>query len=111
MVFGEIDNLTLPNEDINIVVAGDYYCNDETEDIIENIISVNPELIIITGDHVKDVKSIKCWTKMTSHIKNKIKNSIGNHDVEFAKIYKQIIAYHNLLKPYLFIRLQKHSFY
>ena len=27
--------------DINIVFAGDYYCNNETEDTIENIISVN----------------------------------------------------------------------
>lgn len=60
IVFGEIHNLILPNEDINIVVAGDYYCNDETEYTIENIISVNPELIITTGDHDKDVKSIKC---------------------------------------------------
>ena len=62
MVFDEIDNLPLPNENINIVVVGDY-CNDEIEDIIENIISINPELIIMTGDHIKDVKSIKCWTK------------------------------------------------
>ena len=41
------------HDDINIVAAGDYYCNDETEDTIENIISVDPELIITTGDHVK----------------------------------------------------------
>ena len=31
------------DDDINIVSAGDYYCNDETEDTIENIISVNPD--------------------------------------------------------------------
>ena len=29
-----------------------------------------------------------------------MKNSIVNHYVEINKIYKQIIAYHNLLKPY-----------
>jgi hypothetical protein len=60
IVFGGIHNLIRPNEDINIVVAGDYNCNDETEYTIENIISVNPELIITTEDHDKDVKYIKC---------------------------------------------------
>jgi hypothetical protein len=83
-----------------MVVAGDFYCNDETEDTIENIISVNPELIITTGDHVKDVKTIECWAEMSEPIKNKIKIAIGNHDVEFKKIYKQIVDYHQLDNPY-----------
>jgi predicted MPP superfamily phosphohydrolase len=88
------------DDDINIVSAGDYYCNDETEDTIENIISVDPELIITTGDHVKDEKSAKCWIKMSDPIKDKMKIAIGNHDAEFAKIYKQIIKNHNLKSPY-----------
>lgn len=83
IVFGEIHNLILPNADINIVVTGDYYCNDETEYTIENIISVNPELIITTEDHDKDVKYIKCWSKITFHIKDKMKIVIGNHDAKF----------------------------
>ena len=45
------------DNDLNIVAVGDFYCNDETEDTVENIISINPELIITTGDHVKDVFS------------------------------------------------------
>ena len=65
-VFGQRQNSLLENEDINIVVVGDFYCNDETEDTIENIININPELIITTGDHVKDVKSIKCWSKISA---------------------------------------------
>ena len=88
------------DDDINIVSAGDYYCNDETEDTIENIISVDPELIITTGDHVKDEKSTKCWIKMSESIKDEMKIAIGNHDAEFAKIYKQIIKNHNLKSPY-----------
>jgi hypothetical protein len=68
--------------------------------IIENINSINPELITTTGDHVKDVKSIKCWGKMSEPIKNKMKIAIGNHDVESKKIYKQLIKYHNLTTPY-----------
>ena len=53
MVFDELDNLPLPKEDINIAVDGNYYCNDETEDTIENIISVNPELMITAGIMIK----------------------------------------------------------
>ncbi len=86
--------------DLNIVAVGDFYCNDETEDTIKNIISINPELIITTGDHVKDVGSIKCWIEMSQPIKNKMKIAIGNHDVEFQKIYKQLVKYHNLTNPY-----------
>ena len=73
-VFGQqSSNSQSQNEEINIVAVGDFYCNDETEEIIENIISVNPELIITTGDHVKDVKSAKCWIEMSEPIKdNKI---------------------------------------
>jgi hypothetical protein len=54
----------------------------------------------ISGDHVKDVKSIKCWSKMSAPISDKMKIAIGNHDAEFSKIYKQIIAYNNLTTPY-----------
>lgn len=88
------------NNDLNIVAVGDFYCNDETKDTIENIISINPELIITTGDHVKDVNSIKCWAEMSEPIKNKMKIAIGNHDIEFEKIYKQLVKYHNLTNPY-----------
>ena len=88
------------DDDINIVSAGDYYCNDETEDTIENIISVNPELIITTGDHVKDEKTADCWIEMSQPIKDKLKIAIGNHDRDSSKIYKQITRNHNLTDPY-----------
>jgi len=64
-VLGQQSNSQSENEIINIVAVGDFYCNDETEDIIEDIISVNPELIITTGDHVKNVKSADCWIEMS----------------------------------------------
>ena len=100
MVFAQESNSQFQGKDINMVVAGDFYCNDETEDTIENIISINPELIITTGDHVKDVRTIKCWAEMSEPIKNKMEIAIGNHDVEFKKIYKQLVKYHNLTNPY-----------
>src|SRR5215211_1996837 len=63
--FGQLSSSQFEDEVINIVAVGDFYCNEETEDTIENIIAFNPELIITTGDHVKDVKSAKCWIEMS----------------------------------------------
>jgi hypothetical protein len=37
---------------------------------------------------------------MSEPLKNKMKIAIGNHDVEFQKIYKQLVKYHNLTSPY-----------
>jgi hypothetical protein len=87
-------------EYINIVAVGDFYCNDETEKTIENIISIDPELIITTGDHVKDERTAKCWIEMSEEIKDKMKIAIGNHDRDSSKIYKQITRNHNITSPY-----------
>jgi len=84
----------------NIVAAGDWYCNEETKKTFRNVINANPDLIITTGDHVKDVESADCWISMSEQLKDKIKIAIGNHDAEYKKIYKQIIDYHQLDNPY-----------
>jgi len=105
LVFGQkSDNPQLEGNldynDINIVAVGDFYCNDETEKTIENIISIDPELIVTTGDHVKDEKSAKCWIEMSEKIKDKMKIAVGNHDIDSSKIFKQITKNHNLSSPY-----------
>jgi hypothetical protein len=61
---------------------------------------MDPELIITTGDHVKNAQSANCWIEMSQPIKEKLRIAVGNHDVEFANIYKQIIDYHQLENPY-----------
>lgn len=99
-IFGQSSNFHIGNEVINIVAVGDFYCNHETEETIENIKSVNPEQIITTGDHVKDQKSTKCWIEMSEEVKDIMKIAIGNHDTESSKIFKQITKNHNLKNPY-----------
>ena len=84
----------------HFIAVGDWYCNKETEKTIENILAINPEVIITTGDHVKDEKSAKCWIEMSEKIKDKMKIAIGNHDRDSSKIYKQITSNHNLTNPY-----------
>ncbi|MGD1838600.1 MAG: metallophosphoesterase [Nitrososphaeraceae archaeon] len=84
----------------NFIAVGDFYCNKETEKTIQQISSINPEVIITTGDHVKKVKSAECWKKISEPLKDKMRIAIGNHDAEFSNIYKEIIEYHELSDPY-----------
>ena len=84
----------------NFIAVGDWYCNEETKKTINNILAVHPELIITTGDQVKESPSAQCWIDMSNPIHDKLKIAIGNHDVEFANIYKQIMDYHQLNNPY-----------
>ena len=57
-------------------------------------------MIITTGDQVKESPSAQCWMDMSKPIHDKLKIAIGNHDAEFANIYKQIVDYHQLKSPY-----------
>ena len=86
--------------DYNFIATGDWYCNEETKKTIKNILAVHPELIITTGDQVKESPSAQCWMDMSKPIHDKLKIAIGNHDAEFANIYKQIVDYHQLKSPY-----------
>jgi Calcineurin-like phosphoesterase len=86
--------------DYNFIATGDWYCNDETKKTIKNILAVHPELIITTGDQVKESPSAQCWMDMSKPIHDKLKIAIGNHDAEFANIYKQIVDYHQMKSPY-----------
>ena len=90
----------LASTDYNFIATGDWYCNEETKKTINNILQQHPELIITTGDQVKESPSASCWIEMSQPIKDKMKISIGNHDAEFANIYKQIVDYHNVKNPY-----------
>jgi hypothetical protein len=94
------DNARETPTDYNFIAAGDWYCNEETKKTINNIIKENPELIITTGDQVKESPSAKCWIDMSTPIHHKLKIAIGNHDAEYANIYKQIVDYHQLKSPY-----------
>ena len=48
------------SSEYNFIAVGDWHCNEETKRTIQNIIAMDPELIITTGDHVKNAKSARC---------------------------------------------------
>lgn len=93
-------SLLFTNGEHNIVAAGDWTCNAESQRTIDNVFKFDPDLVITAGDHVRNQTSADCWTEMTAKIKDKMKIAIGNHDVEFEKTYKEIVEYHNLKNPF-----------
>ena len=93
-------NTTIAFEDYNFIAIGDWYCNEETEKTIQNILSIDHEVIITKGDQVKDSQSVSCWINMPNPIKNITHIAVGNHDAEFTNIYKQKVVYHNVKSPY-----------
>ena len=54
------------------------YCNKKTEITTENILDLGPELVLATGDHVKDVKSAKCWIEMSNPVRDTMRIAKGN---------------------------------
>ena len=57
---------TIASTDYNFVEVGDWYCNEETKKTIINILAEHPELIITTGDQVKESSSASCWIEMSN---------------------------------------------
>jgi predicted MPP superfamily phosphohydrolase len=94
----------------NIIAAGDWICNAESQRTMDNVLKFDPDLIITAGDHVVNVTSAECWIEMTSKIKDKMKIAIGNHDVEFEKIYHEIVDYHDIEDPYYSHKFQNIHF-
>ena len=64
-------NATLALTDSSFRATGDWYCNEETQNTINNILDAHPELIITTGDQVKESPSVECWMDMSKPIKDK----------------------------------------
>ncbi|HZL21872.1 MAG TPA: metallophosphoesterase, partial [Nitrososphaeraceae archaeon] len=76
----EKPNYNINSTNYNFIAVGDWYCNEETKRTINNILEQYPELIITTGDQVKESPSASCWIEMSEPIKDKMKIAIGNHD-------------------------------
>ena len=55
------------------------------------MINANPDLVITTGDHVKDVNDAKCWIDMSEQLKDKMKIAIGNHDADLKKFINKLL--------------------
>jgi hypothetical protein len=68
------------SSNFNFAAAGDFGCNGNTEDTIDNIVDKDPELVLGLGDYSYKT-SIQCWLDLLEPIdKQIVKISIGNHE-------------------------------
>jgi Calcineurin-like phosphoesterase len=67
--------------DFNIAAVGDWGCESETEDTVDNIISKSPEVVLGLGDAVNG-KDADCWFEIVEPIDDLMKTVIGNHEIE-----------------------------
>jgi hypothetical protein len=65
--------------DFNFAAAGDWGCNSNTKNTINNIIHKNPELVLGLGDFSYQ-DAADCWLQRTSSMDDKLKITPGNHD-------------------------------
>ena len=93
--YGVVSN----TDNINFVAVGDWDCNSETEDTVDNIIDKDPELILALGDLSYD-DSAECWLELIEPIVDRTKITIGNHENESSTKLKDFMEFFKLEKQY-----------
>lgn len=74
------DEGDMKREDFNFAVAGDFGCSKNTENTINNMKDKKPELVLPLGDLSYD-KTATCWLDLISPFSDKLKVTLGYHDV------------------------------
>ena len=64
----------------NFVVAGDFGCSKNAKNTVSNMKDKKPELVIPLGDLSYD-KSANCWLDLISPFNDRLKVTLGYHDV------------------------------
>ena len=82
--FKTIDYEKPEKENIKIISAGDWGCNEQSALTILEINNQNPDMVISLGDMSYKDKG-DCFYQLISPILNKTKIVIGNHDIQFGE--------------------------
>jgi hypothetical protein len=77
-LFSSDNNYAFGSINFNFAAAGDFDCNNNTKDTIENIVDKNPELVLGLGDYSYKTTR-QCWMDIMEPLNN-IKIAIGNHE-------------------------------
>src|ERR687897_423442 len=93
--YGVVSN----TDNFNFVAVGDWDCNSETEDTVDNIIDKDPELSLALGDLSYD-DSAECWLELIEPIVDRTKITIGNHENESSTKLKDFMEFFELEKQY-----------
>jgi Calcineurin-like phosphoesterase len=89
---------TLPG--FNFAAAGDWACTSDTIDTVNNIVDKNPELVLGLGDYEYYGDDADCWLEIVEPIDDKMKITIGNHEVEEESKLTQYMEHFGLTEQY-----------
>jgi hypothetical protein len=95
--------------DFNFAAAGDWACNGRAVDTVNNIVNKNPELVLGLGDFSYQ-DTADCWFGIIAPLDDKMKITIGNHDVENAALLNQYMSHFNLTKQFYSFNYQNVHF-
>ena len=93
------DYSSFANTDFNFAAVGDWGCNSNTHDTVNNILSKKPQLVLGLGDYSYS-STADCWIQMVEPIVKIMKIAIGNHDNMRDEALHQFLNYFNLTNPY-----------
>jgi len=82
-----------------MVAAGDWGCSDNTEKTVQNVVNLNPKLLLALGDFSYD-KSSTCWLNVMKPLESITKISIGNHEHDSDSLLKSYLVHFGLSKQY-----------
>jgi len=85
--------------DFNIGAVGDWGCNSNTEDTVDNIDSKSPELVLALGDYSYR-STATCWLDDIEPIDSITKINIGKHEDDNSEDYNTYINHFHLGNPY-----------
>jgi hypothetical protein len=95
--------------DFNFAAAGDWACNSRTVDTVNNIVNKNPELVLGLGDFSYE-DTADCWLEIIAPLDDKMKITIGNHDVETTALLNQYMSHFNLTEQFYSFNYQNIHF-
>ena len=95
--------------DFNFAAAGDWGCNSNTVDTVNNIVNKNPELVLGLGDYSYE-DSADCWLEIIALLDDKMEITTGNHEVETTSLLNQYMSHFNLTKQFYSFNYQNVHF-
>jgi Calcineurin-like phosphoesterase len=95
--------------DFNFAAAGDWSCNSNTVNTVNNIVNKNPELVLGLGDYSYE-DTADCWLEIIAPLEDKMKIVLANHDVEPTSLLNQYMSHFNLTKQFYSFNYQNVHF-
>ncbi|HEY7108169.1 MAG TPA: metallophosphoesterase [Nitrososphaeraceae archaeon] len=95
-------NSKIQYPDFNFASAGDFGCSERANRTVSNMLTMDPELVIVTGD-LSYQKSPDCWYNTVARLDTdeRLKIAFGEHDIDdnLTK-YNNYLKHFNLTEPY-----------